>query len=243
MRFMPRLALPRDPIGEAVAELARRLPPPLRPAGLLREVRDGLSDAAEAYRNAGFERGEAARRAVADFGPIDDAAVEAANASLTRLCRLTSYLISFGYLVTISGWFALSLAGPAAGAWATHGPGLVTYWFGLLAGGAAAAGLLTVRRLRGEARSRRPAITSARIVIGIALATSALTLVSSYLVSPWRFDLFPVTEWSPHDLIEVVSGVMQMIILAATARCALSLLAARHLRTTGRQAFGETVRT
>lgn len=232
----------RDPITDAVAQLARLLPPPLRPAGLLREVRDGLSDAAEAYERAGYPRLDAARRAVADFGPIGDAATEAAHASLTRLCRLTSYLISIGYLVTMSGWFALGFAGPAAGAWATHGPGPTMYWFGVLTIGAATAGLLTVRRLRSEARRQRTAATSARIVIGVALGSSALTLVSSYLVSPWRFDLLPVSDWSPHDLIEVISGVVQVIILAATARCVLSLLAARHVRA-GRQAFGETVRT
>ncbi|MFC7622239.1 hypothetical protein [Microlunatus sp. GCM10028923] len=238
-----RLGVPRrDPIAEAVGELAHRLPPPLRPAGLLREVRDGLTDAADAYRRAGCGGLEAARRAVADFGPIDCVAAEAANAALARLCRLTAGLIIIGYLVTITGWFALGLAGPAAGAWATHGPGVITYWFGSLAFGAVIGGLLTVLRLRTEARRQRNAATSARVVIGIALGTSALTLVSSYLVSPWKFDLFPVTEWSPHDVVEVVSGSVQVIILAATARCVLSLLAARHLGT-GRQAFEETVRT
>lgn len=241
MRF--RMPNNRDPITQAVAELARRLPPPLRPAGLLREVRDGLSDAAEAYRRAGYGSFEAARRAVADFGPIDGVAGDAANASLARLCRLTAYLIIVGYLVTTAGWVALSFAGRAAGAWATHGPGPTMFWFGALAVGAATAGLLAVRRVRGEARNRRTAVTSARIVVGIALGTSALTLVSSYLVSPWRFDLLLVSDWSPHDLIEVISGAAQLIILAATARCVLSLLAARHLQTAGRQAFEQTVRT
>ncbi|GAB3740886.1 permease prefix domain 1-containing protein [Microlunatus parietis] len=232
----------RDPISEVVAQLARQLPPPLRPAGLLREVRDGLSDAAEAYQRAGFPRPEAARRAVADFGPVDDAATEVANASLARLCRLTSYLVSIGYLMTIAAWFILVLAGPDVTPWVANPPGPTAYWFGLLTISATTAGLLAVRRLRGDARSKRTAAASARIVIGIALGSSALTLASSYLVSPWRGELIPRGAWSLHDLVEVFSGAVQVIILAAAARCILSLLAARHLGT-GRRAFEETVRT
>ncbi|MFI7123996.1 permease prefix domain 1-containing protein [Amycolatopsis sp. NPDC049868] len=38
-------------------------------ADLLTEARDGLTDAAEAYRAGGVEEAEAERRAVADFGP------------------------------------------------------------------------------------------------------------------------------------------------------------------------------
>ncbi len=38
-------------------------------ADLLTEARDGLIDAAEAYRTGGFDEADAERRAVADFGP------------------------------------------------------------------------------------------------------------------------------------------------------------------------------
>ncbi|MFC3452063.1 permease prefix domain 1-containing protein [Amycolatopsis speibonae] len=38
-------------------------------ADLLTEAKDGLTDAAEAYREGGAEKAEAERRAVADFGP------------------------------------------------------------------------------------------------------------------------------------------------------------------------------
>ncbi|AGM03627.1 permease prefix domain 1-containing protein [Amycolatopsis keratiniphila] len=39
-------------------------------ADLLTEARDGLVDAAEAYREGGVDEAEAERRAVADFGPV-----------------------------------------------------------------------------------------------------------------------------------------------------------------------------
>jgi hypothetical protein len=56
-------------IDEYVAGLSRRLTGPRRAkADLLAEARDGLTDAAEAYVEAGLPSDEAAARAVSDFG-------------------------------------------------------------------------------------------------------------------------------------------------------------------------------
>ncbi|RSM54338.1 hypothetical protein DMH03_36545 [Amycolatopsis sp. WAC 01376] len=53
-----------------IGDLGRRLNGPARAkADLLTEAKDGLIDAAEAYREGGAEEAEAERRAVADFGP------------------------------------------------------------------------------------------------------------------------------------------------------------------------------
>lgn len=61
-----------SPTASYLAALDRALPGPGRVRrGLLREVGDHLEDATEAYRRAGYHRAEAERRAVADFGTID----------------------------------------------------------------------------------------------------------------------------------------------------------------------------
>ncbi|QXV59721.1 permease prefix domain 1-containing protein [Amycolatopsis sp. TNS106] len=53
-----------------IGDLGRRLHGPARAkTDLLTEARDGLVDAAEAYREGGVGEAEAERRAVADFGP------------------------------------------------------------------------------------------------------------------------------------------------------------------------------
>lgn len=53
-----------------IGDLGRRLSgPAAAKADLLTEARDGLTDAAEAYREGGAGESEAERRAVADFGP------------------------------------------------------------------------------------------------------------------------------------------------------------------------------
>lgn len=55
-----------------LADLRRELGGPLLlRAGMLREVRDGLNDAAQAYRAAGLSPHEAERAAVDEFGPAD----------------------------------------------------------------------------------------------------------------------------------------------------------------------------
>ncbi|WP_081736514.1 permease prefix domain 1-containing protein [Amycolatopsis orientalis] len=55
-----------------ISELDRRLSGSAgAKADLLTEARDGLHDAAEAYREGGIDEPEAERRAVADFGPAE----------------------------------------------------------------------------------------------------------------------------------------------------------------------------
>lgn len=59
------------PIERLVAALRYRLPPGRQSRDVLAEVRDGLEDAAEAYRSGGLRQHEAEQRAVADFGDLD----------------------------------------------------------------------------------------------------------------------------------------------------------------------------
>ncbi|MFJ8914955.1 permease prefix domain 1-containing protein [Amycolatopsis sp. NPDC102389] len=71
---------------------------------LLTEARDGLTDAAEAYRAGGFDEAEAERRAVADFGPADLIARDyQAELGLRRDIRVLWELI-VGVPLLILGW-------------------------------------------------------------------------------------------------------------------------------------------
>jgi hypothetical protein len=64
-----------DMIESYVAELGKALRGPRATKDdLLAEARDGLLDAAEAYEDAGLDRWDAERRAVAEFGPIPEIA-------------------------------------------------------------------------------------------------------------------------------------------------------------------------
>ncbi|WP_214406516.1 permease prefix domain 1-containing protein [Pseudonocardia lacus] len=64
-----------DPVAAHVAELERSLRGPARVRReIVREVRDGLADATDAYRRAGLDTAQAARLAVRDFGPVAEVA-------------------------------------------------------------------------------------------------------------------------------------------------------------------------
>lgn len=213
-----------DPIAATLAELRRRLPRPLRPAGLVTEIQDGLTDAAEAYRRAGLSEYEAARRAVTDFGPIGAAVAECGDSAVARLCRRALIALVSGYLITIASWFLLGITDWKAKGWLTHGSPIM-FWFGSLAISAAVAGGVVLWRLRVRARAQRPAVALAPVVGLVALVFGAATLASSYIVSPWDPARWLASgPWTLHGVVEAISGVAQVIIALMAAAC---LVAAR----------------
>ncbi|MFK0244369.1 permease prefix domain 1-containing protein [Amycolatopsis azurea] len=88
-----------------MGDLDRRLTGPAgAKADLLAEAKDGLTDAAEAYRAGGVDEAEAERRAVADFGPADLIARDyQAELGLRRDIRVLWELI-VGVPLLILGW-------------------------------------------------------------------------------------------------------------------------------------------
>jgi len=97
-----------DPLGELVADLRGRLrgPRSVR-AALVREVDDGLHDAAAAYREAGLAPAEAARRAAEEFGaPADLAPLYQAELDASQ-GRRAALLIALTYPTLTLAWDAL----------------------------------------------------------------------------------------------------------------------------------------
>lgn len=105
-------------IDEYVRQLRHQLPGPgLARASMVREVRDGLDDAASAYVDDGLPRGAAERRAVEEFGPIgtlaaglrDELTVAAGRSTATSafvigLVQLVGAQQLWKNEVTIAGW-------------------------------------------------------------------------------------------------------------------------------------------
>ncbi|HEX6445279.1 MAG TPA: permease prefix domain 1-containing protein [Streptosporangiales bacterium] len=82
-----------DVIAGYAADLARTLRGPRRlRADLVAEARDGLTDAAEAYEHEGADPDTAARRAVADFGPLGTVASGYQAVLATAQARRTALL-------------------------------------------------------------------------------------------------------------------------------------------------------
>ncbi|HLT62829.1 MAG TPA: permease prefix domain 1-containing protein [Microlunatus sp.] len=215
-----------DPIRATVTELRRRLPLPLRPAGLLAEIEDGLSDAAEAYRRAGLPADQAAAAAVRDFGPVETTVADCGTAGAARLVRITARAMIIGYLVSTAAWASLMTLQPDR--WQSHGIDLISFWFLTLGLIFVTGGWVLLRRLRRAARQHRSVATTALAAAATAIACCALTLGSSYAVAPWQTSpLVPGGIREPHDVVELISGGIQLIILGAGASC---LIAAHRLR-------------
>lgn len=94
-----------DPVAAHVAELDRAL---RGPAGarrsLVREVGDGLDDAVDAYRRAGFTAGDATRAAVRDFGPVPELTALYQDELTAGQGRRTALLLATGVPAVLVGW-------------------------------------------------------------------------------------------------------------------------------------------
>jgi hypothetical protein len=94
-----------DPVAAHVAELDRVLRGATKDRrSIVREVREGLHDAAEAYRHAGMDPREAARRAVREFGPVADVAPLYQDELAADQGRRTALLLAAGLPALSMGW-------------------------------------------------------------------------------------------------------------------------------------------
>jgi hypothetical protein len=192
----------RDPmIEDVLAELRSRLAWAPGRADLLAEVRDGLTDAADWYRRAGWSAAQAETRAVADFGDLQPVVAAYADRDVARSARWTALALGPGYLVCLSGWL---VATRLAGSTADPGTGIDGWVFGLLGLVAvlvAAGGMFAVRGPVGG-RTGSTLLRARLLALG-SLGCAVTTLATSYLSSPWTLPRgWPLTAI---DAAEVVS--------------------------------------
>jgi hypothetical protein len=208
-------------IDETVAALRARMPRWVARRGLLREIGDGLADAADAYRAAGLKPEDATARAVEDFGDLDRVAAEFADIALGRAGRRAALVLGPGYAVVLAAWL---LVGRAASApLRTPGVDGVSHAFTWLGAFALVIAAFTLVGLRRAGRRGEPVGRWARL-IGIAgLSCGALTLVASWLVAPWELG-GPAAPWGTVDDIEAFSGCVIALMMGTATWC---LVAAR----------------
>ncbi|MFD2466481.1 permease prefix domain 1-containing protein [Amycolatopsis silviterrae] len=100
----------RSPIDGYLAELDRALVGRRgTKADLLAEARDGLRDAAEAYRAGGWNETEAQRRAIADFGQVREIAADYQAELSTHNGVRTLWLLVLGVPAMQASWQATRL--------------------------------------------------------------------------------------------------------------------------------------
>ena len=215
-----RSPVPTGSVEGTIEALAERLAVPVHHdrSGLLQEAHDGLLDAVEAYRRQGYPTEEATRRAVAEFGDLDELAGAYADDVVGRRARRTSTVLTAGYLLILTVWAVLGLLAPVpphpdGHAWATNSFGVI----GLLAVTVTAA-VSTASRRRARAGQGAAALAWLAGTTGVVCAVS--TLVASYLVHPWGADSeqsLAASTWT--GPVEVLSALVTFTILALSLRC------------------------
>jgi hypothetical protein len=137
---------------------------------VLAEVRDGLQDAAQAYRSRGRAPADAAAVAVAEFGPVDDLAPLYQAELTTAQARRTALVVVLLFPALLLGWdllWSAGLAWPATGSPPPAAVPLLARVQDVLSAGAAGLGLLVL--LATLRRSVRP-----RLLAGAAAAVGLL---------------------------------------------------------------------
>lgn len=102
------------PVDDVVATIERSLCGPRRARkDAVREVRDGLEDAVEGYRDAGWEDTEAQRRAVADFGDPHEVAAELSDELVGAYGRRVATRMGVAFVSLVLLWDSLWVTGAA----------------------------------------------------------------------------------------------------------------------------------
>ncbi|WP_433272166.1 permease prefix domain 1-containing protein [Actinosynnema sp. CS-041913] len=202
-----------DPVEDYLATLATSLHGPARAkAVMMREVREGLADAVEAQTRFGVPHGQAAHRAVRDFGAADEVAPwfqrELTIAQTRRTARVAAVAVPI--LVACQLLVHLAARDPdwRLGALAAH-----------LAAVATAAGLLAVTALTATGPLTRllptphrlptaVAWTATAAAAGMALATLALGVTS--ILS---------TDWPLTSLAGVLAALAHGVVASSARAC------------------------
>ncbi|WP_116951300.1 permease prefix domain 1-containing protein [Jiangella endophytica] len=215
-------------IDEYVARLRREVRGPLLPRrSMLRELRDGLLDAADAHRSAGATRAEAERLAVEEFGPVPVVAAEVraelAAVAARYLAGLIAVLGSVQFALSTYTWTTAA----AEQGWPEPAP-----WYGVLSRAVdissfAFVGLAAVAVLAlGRGARLWPTRRVVRVIAVVTLVDVGVHVVSGVVLS--AFAPATVGEWDGSWL-----AVMSLLSVGSTLW--ITWLAVSCLRLTSRR--------
>lgn len=211
-------------IDEYLHRLDRALTGPARlRADLLAEARDGLSDAAQAYRGTGLTAAEAERRAVAEFGSVPEIAAAYQVELAARATRRLSVRILAVWLVLASTADRMWQGAPWDGPLPSAGYRLLSMsltWTWAAAGGTAAMAYLwlawTARRGRSGgfrlSRALGQGLTG-WLVLGAGLGAGLFA---------WSLTLWDAARTWPPMLLGMAAVTLAHVWLGHAARTCLS---------------------
>jgi hypothetical protein len=216
-----------DPIAAHLAELARSVRGPGRARrSVLREVHDGLDDAADAYRRAGVDADRAARLAVRDFGPVAEVAPLYQDELAAAEGKRTAVLLAVGVPVVVLSWSLLWMSGVAAGPPAPAAVGALSVVQDVGAGLATAVALVLLGLSYRRTAAPRPVAAAAAVVAIATVAVCGGTAVAMNLVqAPQAWTR--ITQHPLSLLVYLGSVVMVVLLNRSAARTLCTLRAPR----------------
>lgn len=215
-----------DPVRAHVAALDRVLRGPGSvKQSMIAEVRDGLDDAAAAYRADGLDPEQAAAVAVQDFGEVHEIAPLLQEELTAQQGRRTALLLAVAFPAMLLAWDVLWKAGNA---WTAPPPAVVA----LLARAVdvltvlvtAAALVLLLITFRGRLPRRLTRVTGLVALVGI-LGCGGMSLAMN-LLNPHQAGAMLTT----HPAAAVVVGASAVTFVLVARSAARSLRAARAAR-------------
>jgi hypothetical protein len=192
-----------DVVDQHVAELARALHGPARTRrSMLREVRDGLHDAAAAHRCCGLDPQQAAVRAVRDFGSVPEVAQAFQSELVARQGRWAALLLLVAFPGMTLGWDLLWQSGSVT--WHSQPAQPVSDVVVALARAQDTASLLvSVMAVILLAATFRPAVSARRVAVLVghtgavgALFCASIGVVMNVAVGPGAGDLIATNPFA-----------------------------------------------
>lgn len=218
-------------IADTVAALDRSLHGPARlRRDMLREVSEGLTDAAEAYRDAGVAARRADELAVHDFGPVAGVAAQLQGELAAAQARRVALLLTVTFPALLVSW---DLAWSSGVEWGHAAPSLIRVlaWTQDAVSAAVAvtaAGLLLLG-LRRTAAPGRVAAAVGGTALGSVVLTAVLSLTMNLVQAD---DLWALVHDRPQFLIASVLSVAAGV--AITTMGVRTVRAARRATGAGR---------
>ena len=209
-------------IEDFVTDLARELPGPRRRRNdLLAELRGGLWDAADAYREAGLPAEDAERRAVLDCGTVAELAQEYRTELSAQCGRHAAALLTVTMLAGIVAWdLVWDDTGPSSV------PAVVETWSGVVdlagfLGGLAAAACMVVlvwvsRRWSGYRQADRAVRSVNWFLVSSGLIANLVVLTGSVAMNVAMHER--ALTMFVHSLPVAVLGVGSQVVVYVQAR-------------------------
>ncbi|MEU6038353.1 permease prefix domain 1-containing protein [Actinomadura sp. NPDC047616] len=206
-----------DPVEEYVASLAAILRGPARAKNrMVQEIRDGLTDAADAHAGEGMPRRRAVREAVREFGTPEEIAPSCQRELTIAQARHTARVVALTVPCLLACWYLLRSGGPGDG-W--QPPRAVQMLAAQLAGVATGAALPAAATLAVTGVLARRLPTPHRLLVAVAWAGTTAAVVMGVAAMALAVASLLAADWPLVALAGVLAAASHAAVASSARAC------------------------